>query len=362
MGIQFGKTSLSVQDRIDFFKTLSGWLNSSAGRMSVGEAVANTTNGFSQEEYATLAPQMQMIEREVAQGQTTLYQALAMANIGFRQQELAIIEAAEKGNQLRHAVPSLVAAMEVENSGRRDLMSKMMGPAIIGIMLIIMSLGVLIFMLPLVIQPVIDRNPDSLRSFPFILRWFWYLSVWLRENPLLPSTVVGVFTLLFVLRNMPMLQPHWLRFTMWWGVTRKLIIGFNSMLVVFFLPALLRSGMPGYMALEQLAYCINNPLLRSILLAAAEDHRNGLRMSQSVESMPFKASFFNAIVAGEATGAIADRVEDLQEPYKIELERYIRQVAGTLKFIVMAGLLPLFIICTYTSLVGPIFALMEYGR
>lgn len=362
MGLQFGKTSLSGQDRVDFFKTLSGWLNSSAGRMSVGEAVANTTQGFSQEEYATLAPQMNMIEREVAQGQTTLYQALAMANIGFRPQELAIVEAAEKGNQLRHAIPSLVSAMEVEMSGRRDLMAKMMGPAVIGVMLIIMSLGVLVFMLPLVIQPVIDRKADSLNTFPFILRWFWYVSVWLRANPLIPSTLVTVFVTLLLLRNMPTLQPYWLRFTMWWGVTRKLILGFNSMLIVFFMPALLRSGMPGYLALEQLAYCINNPLLRSILLAAAEDHRNGLRMSQAVEGLPFKASFFNALVAGEATGAIADRVEDLQEPYKIELERYIRQVAATLKFIVMAGLLPLFIICTYTSLVGPIFALMEYGR
>ena len=362
MGIQFGKTSLTVSDRIDFFKTLSGWLNSGAGRMSVGEAVANTTHGFSQEEYAPLAPQMHHIEREVAQGQTSLYQALAAANIGFRMQELAIIEAAEKGNQLRQALPSLVMAMEVETSGRRDLMMKMMGPAIIGVMLIMLSFGVLVFMLPMVIQPVLDRNPEALFSFPFILRWFWYVSVWLRTYPFIPIGLVSGLVGFLALRNLPGLQPYWLRFTMWWNVTRKLIIGFNAMVIVFFLPALLRSGMPGYQALEQLAFCIKNPLLRSILLAAAEDHRNGLRMSQAVENMPFKASFFNAIVAGEATGAIADRVEDLQQPYRIELERYIRQVANTLKFLVMAVLLPLFIVSTYTSLVGPIFALMEYGR
>lgn len=362
MGIEFGKTSLNVADRVDFFKTLSGWLNSGAGRMSVGEAVANTTNGFSQEEYATLAPQMQMIEREVAGGQTPLYQALAMANIGFKQQEIAIVEAAEKGNQLRQALPALVSALETESAGRRDLMMKMMGPIIIGVMLIVMSLGVLIFMLPMVIQPVIDRKADSVNSFPFILRWFWFVSVWLRANPMIPSTLVGVIVFILVFRNTPVLQPHWLKFTMWWGVTRKLILGFNAMLIVYFLPALLRSGMPGYQALEQLAYCVNHPLIRSILLAAAEDHRNGLRMSQAVEAIPFKASFFNAIVAGEATGAIAERVEDLQMPYRLELERYIRQVASTLKFMVMVILLPLFIVCTYTSLVGPIFALMEYGR
>lgn len=362
MGIEFGKSKLNVADRVDFFKTLAGWLSAGAGRMSVAEAVANTTTGFSQEEYASLAPQMQMIEREVTNGQTTLYQALAMANVGFKPQELAIVEAAERGNQLRQALPALVSALEVESAGRRDLMMKMMGPCIIGVMLIAMSLGVLIIMLPLVIQPVIDRKADSLKAFPFILRWFWYASVFLRAHPYPFIFVFVAFVVLLLLRKSPMLQPHWLRFTMWWSVSRKLIVGFNAMLVVYFLPALLRSGMPTYQALEQLAYCVNNPLIRSILLAAAEDHRNGLRMSQAVENVPFRASFINAITAGEATGAIADRIEDLQSPYRIELERFIRQVASTLKFLVMVVLLPMFIICTYTSLVGPIFALMEYGR
>lgn len=362
MGLQFGKSKLNVSDRVDFFKTLAGWLSAGSGRMSVAEAVANTTNGFSQEEYATLAPQMQMIEREVTNGQTTLYQALAMSDVGFKMQELAIVEAAEKGNQLRQALPALVSALEVESAGRRDLKMKMMGPTIIGIMLIAMSLGVLVIMLPLVIQPVLDRKADSIKTFPLILRWFWYCSVWLRGNPFIPIGFVSILSVVLLLRNTSMVQPHWIRFTMAWSVTRKLIIGFNAMLIVYFLPALIRSGMPTYQALEQLAYCVNNPLIRSILLAAAEDHRNGLRMSQAVENLPFRASFVNAITAGEATGQIADRVEDLQSPYKIELERYIRQVASTLKFLVMVILLPLFIICTYSSLVGPIFALMEYGR
>lgn len=362
MGIQFGKSALSTADRIDFFKTLSGWMNSGAGRMSLGEAVANTTQGFSQEEYATLAPQMSMIERDVAGGQTPLFQALAMANIGFKPQELAIIEAAEKGNQLRQALPALVQALEVESSGRRDLMAKMAGPIVIGTMLIGLSIGVLVIMLPLVIQPVLDRNAEALYKFPLILQGFWHTSVWLRANPMIPGGFVMALVALLVLRNMPLFQPHWIRFTMWWNVTRKLVLGFNAMLSVFFLPALIRSGMPTYQALEQMAYCVNHPLIRSLYLAAAEDHRNGLRMSQAVEGLPFRASFFNAITAGEATGAIADRIEDLQVAYKLELERYIRQVSGTLKFIVMAVLLPLFIVCTYTSLVGPIFALMEYGR
>jgi hypothetical protein len=53
-------------------------------------------------------------------------------------------------------------------------------------------------------------------------------------------------------------------------------------------------------------------------------------------------------------------VQDLQSPYRYDLERYIKQVGSTIKFMVMTILLPLFIISAYGSFVGPIFALMEY--
>jgi type II secretory pathway component PulF len=362
MGIQFGKAKLSTGDRIDFFKTLSGWLNSGEGRMSLSEAVDNTTAGFSAEEYAALAPQMQLIAREVSGGQTTLYQALAMVEIGFTIQELAIVEAAERSSQLRQALPSLVAAMEVQHQGKRELWMKMAGPLLIGVLLILLSIGVLVFMLPLVISPVISRNPKAVDSFPIILQWFWALSVWLRAHPYPLPGAITALGIMFLCRNTPFLQPTWLKFTLSWSVSRKLIIGFNSMVVAYFMPALVRSGMPTPQVLEQLAYCVTNPVLRSILLSAATEHMNGIRMSSALEIMPFKASFVNAITAGEATGALAERVEDLQVPYRIELERNIRQVAGTLKFIVMVILMPMFIISTYTALVGPVFALMEYGR
>lgn len=362
MGIQIGKSSLNTSDRIDFFKTLAGWLNAGGGQMSLAEAVRNTTNAFSIEEYATLAPNMDMIQHEVVSGQTPFYQSLANSGLGFRVQELAIVEAAEKSSQLRQAIPSLVAAMEVQANGKRELVSKLMGPLAIGVLLIAMTFAVLIFMLPMVIQPVIDKNPKSVEAFPAILRYFWYVSVWLRGNPFIPSTVVAVVFVAFMCRNLSFLRPHWLRFTLNFGLTRKMIIGFNSMVTVYFLPALVRSGMPTYQALEQLSNCVSHPVISSLLLVASEEHRGGLRMAQAVGVLPFKASFQNAIEAGEATGKIAERVEDLQTPYRLELERYIRQVTASVKMIVMLVLLPLFIVSTYTSLVGPIFALMEYGR
>lgn len=360
MALQFGKSGLNTSDRIDFFKTLAGWLNSGAGQMSLSEAVKNTCSAFSHDEYRTLAPQMESIQREVESGQTPLYQALGQAGIGFKSQELAIVEAAERSSQLRQAVPALVLALDVQYQGRRDLWMKLAGPLGIGAMLIVLSLGVLIVMLPLVIQPVLDRKPESYNSFPIILQWFWTASVWLRTHPFQPGVVVTTLLALFFLRNTSGIRPYWLKFLLWWNVSRKLIVGFNAMIVVYFLPALVRSGMPSYQALEQLAFCVSNPVLSSLLLAAAEDHRNGMRMSYAVTPLPFRASFVNAVQAGETTGAIAERVEDLQSPYKLELERHIRQVTGTIKFIVMAVLLPFFILSTYTSLVGPIFALMEY--
>lgn len=230
----------------------------------------------------------------------------------------------------------------------------------IGVMLIALTVGVLVILLPMVIEPVIQRNENALERFPMILLWLWYASVWLRSNYVFVLIVLAAAAILFMFRNTPMLQPFWLRFLLRWNVTRKLILGFNSMVVVYYLPALLRSGMPSYQALEILAGCVTNPVIAGMLLAASDDHRGGLRLSQATVDLPFKASFFNALEAGEATGAIADRVQDLQSPYRYDLERYIRQVGSTIKFLVMAVLLPLFIVSAYGSFVGPIFALMEY--
>ncbi len=362
MGLEIGKTSLSVADRIDFLKTMAGWLNSGAGQMSLAESVRNTTSGFSQEEYASLAPKMAIISDEVSSGQTSLHEALSLSALGFRPQELSVIEAAERSNQLRFALPSLVTAMETESNGRRELVSKLSGPMIMGVMLLLLTVGVLTIMLPMVMGPVLDRNPESLETFPFIIVWFWYVSLWLRSNYIILLLAVAALIVLFFFRNIPSLQPRWLRFLITWSVSRKLVLGFNSMVVVYFLPSLVRSGMPTYQVLEQLAGCVKNPLIGGMLMAASEDHRGGMRLSQACSILPFKASFMNALEAGEATGLIAERVSDLQEPYRLDLERYIKQVASTVKVIVMAGLLPLFIVATYTSLVAPIFALMEYGR
>ncbi|MFO0500314.1 MAG: type II secretion system F family protein [Pseudomonadota bacterium] len=360
MGIQIGKAGLSTADRVDFFRTLSEWLNSGGGQMSLAEAVRNTTAGFSQEEYATLAPQMEVVAQDVSSGQVALFEALSNSGLGFRPQEIAVMEAAEKSSQLRQTLPSLVAALETEQSGRRDLFTKLSGPSVIGVMLIGLTMGVLVFLLPLVITPVIERNPQALERFPVILLWLWYVSVWLRTNYIFIFIGLAVLVVLFLCRNTPILQPFWLRFLLRWNVTRKLILGFNSMVVVYYLPALLRSGMPSFQALEILAGCVTNPVIAGMLLAASDDHRGGLRLSQATADLPFKSSFFNALEAGEATGAIADRVQDLQSPYRYDLERYVRQVGSTIKFLVMAVLLPLFIVSAYGSFVGPIFALMEY--
>jgi type II secretory pathway component PulF len=360
MGLKIGRTKLSTPDRIDFFKTMAGWLEAGAGRTSVSEAVRNTCEAFSHDEYLSLKPAMDNIINQVEEAQTMLYVTLMESRLGFEAQELSIIEAAERTNQLRKAVPSLVRAMEVQYKGRRSLLAKLAGPLAIGFLLILMSLGVLIFMLPLVVGPVIQRNEKALPHFPMILRGYWYTSVWLRAHPWVPVVAVLIPIIFFFVRNTPLIRPGFQKFLMTWHVSRRLILGFNSMLVVFFMPALIRSGLPSYRVLYNLADCIRNPVLAGQFRLAGQDHEAGMRLSDALSAIPFKASFINAINAGEATGAVADRVQELQEPYTLDLERNIQRIVTILKGLVMAVLLPFFIVSTYTALVGPIFALMEY--
>jgi type II secretory pathway component PulF len=360
LNIQIGPSELSTEDRIAFLRTLSSWLSSGGGQTSVAEGVKNTCEAFSHDEYKTLKPKMEMIEREYSSGQTTLFEAMRVARVGFKKQELSVLEAAEKSNQLRSAVPSLVEALDIQNKGRKKLVGSLTMPILVGFALILMSLGVLIFMLPTVMGPVIERRPEALEKFPLLLQLYWHASVWLRANYIIPITASLVPVLIFLFRNYRPVRKRIDAVLIAFKPTRRMIYTFNSVLVVFFMPALVRSGMPTHQVLDNLSECVGHPSIAGLLRAAAQDHRNGVRMGEALRTLPFRSSFSNAVATGESTGQIAERVEELKEPYRVEMERQISQTVATLKFFVMAILLPFFIISTYTSLVGPIFALMEY--
>lgn len=360
MGIEIGKAALTTSDRIEFLRTLSGWLTSGGGRMSVSEAVAFTCEVFGRDEYRTFAARMDRIAREVQSGQVPFHEALRIAKLGFGRQELAILKAAEENNQLRSATSALVAALEMRQQGRKSLVRKLTMPLIGGFMLVIMSLGVLIFMLPTVMGPVLARNPEKLADFPFIIRWYWHASVWLNQNWEIPLVAFIAVVAAIFLRKSIFLRRYYERIILGFGPSRRLVLAFNAMLLVYFMPALVRSGMPFHEVLSSLANAMESDKLAGQLRLAATENEAGFTLGQALVHLPFRSSFRSAIEAGEKTGQIAERVEELQRPYAADLERAIRSTVGVITLIVMALLLPFFMMSVYVTLVAPIFALMEF--
>ncbi len=360
MGIEIGISSLALGDRIEFFRTLSSWLTSGSGQMPVSEAVRNTCDAFSRDEYKTLANRMNRVVVEFESGQTTLVHALRQAGLGFTDQELSVLDAAERSNQLRIAIPELVEALEMRMNSTRSLYRQLAMPVVGGFMLIVMSLGVAMFMLPLVLGPVLDRKPDAINEFPSIVRGFWYFSVWMQDNWFVPLVLLAIPPVLFLTRNTETMKPFVERIIWRLAPLRRISIAFNGVLVVYFMPALVRSGMPIHDVLRAVARSLENRMIGNNFRIAASEHEAGMRVGDALARVPLKGSFRSAVEAGEKTGQIAERIEDLKKPYAAEYDRIMRRAVGTLMLIVMAGLLPLFIVSMYTSLVAPIFALMEF--
>ena len=154
MGLEIGRAGFTNDERIEFLRTLGGWLTSGNGTMSVNEAIRNTCEVFAREEYQCFAPRMERIIREFNDGVTPFHEGLRNADIGFTRQELAVLEGAEESDQLRIAVPSLVEALGMSFEARKQLKNKMFPMIIGGFMLILLSFGVIIFMLPTVLGPV----------------------------------------------------------------------------------------------------------------------------------------------------------------------------------------------------------------
>lgn len=360
MSLQIGIGALGLSDRVEFLRTLAAWLVSSGGRMPVAEAIRNTCEAFSRDEYRSLAGRMGRIMSDYDSGQVRFSKSLQTARLGFSKQEITVLEAAENSNQLRVAVPAMVEAMQMRLDAQRNLSRKMAMPVISGIMLILMSLGVAIFMLPTVLGPVLQRSPNALNEFPAIIRGFWGFSVWLRSNWMVPIIFIIAPLVLFLCRKTTIVKAWIETFVMSVAPLRRLAIAYNGVMLVYFMPALIRSGMQLPQVLRALAESLNNQSIANALRAAANEHEGGMRLGDALARLPMKGSFRSAIEAGEKTGAIADRVEDLKAPYAADYDRVVRRAVGALTMVVMGGLLPLFIISMYTSLVAPIFALMEY--
>jgi type II secretory pathway component PulF len=360
MALEIGVSTLTLDDRVEFMRTLSSWLTSGAGKLPVNEAIRNTTEAFSRDEYKSLAGRMNRIATSYETGETKFFEALRNSRLGFTNQELSILEAAEKSNQLRTAVPALVEALEMRQAAGKALSRRLAMPLVGGFMLILMSLGVAIFMLPMVLGPVLQRNPEALLKFPGIIQGYWHASVWMRSNWLAPTLFALFPAGVFFFRKWGPLRTIIERFIWWFGPTKRISIAFNGVMVVYFMPALVRSGMPIHEVLRALAASLENQVVAGSFRIAANEHEAGMRLGDALARVPLRGSFRSAVEAGEKTGAIAERVEDLKKPYGSEYERVIRKAVAVLMLIVMAGLLPLFIISMYTSLVAPIFALMEF--
>ena len=354
------EAKLGTDDRLEFWRTLSGWLTSGGGKLPVNESIRNTCEVFSRDEYRAFTTKMETVMRLVDSGQSPFYAAIRQANIGFKESELAIIEAAERNNQLRVAVPALVEALSMSTDARRNLMKSIVPLAVGGFMLIMMSVGVMVFMLPTVLEPVLERNPGVLEDFPFVIRWYWYSSVFLRAYPYVPIAVFMTPVLIFLFRNTSFLRPYVEKAMMSFGPTRRITMAMNGVLVVYFMPALVRSYMPLPDVLRALANAVTNMEISSSLKQAASYHEAGQRLGESLKGVPLRGAFRSAVDAGERTGAIADRVDELKKPFSNEFERIMRKAVSTLKFLVMAILMPFFVMTMYTSLVAPIFALMEF--
>ena len=361
MGLEFGITELGLTERIEFFRTLSSWLTSGGGAFPVNEAIANTCDVYSRDEYKSLRAKMERVVRDYNSGQVLFSDALKGTGLGFTEQEISIIRAAEQSNQLRVAVPSLVEALTMRQNSTKALKGKMMMPVVGGFMLILMSLGVMIFMLPVVMEPVLQRDDSVIDKFPLIIRFYWFGSVWLRANYIIPILFALAPIIIFFTRNTRVVSQYIERTLM--GITpiRRIILSYNAVMVVYFMPALVRASMPLPAVLNTLALSLNNTMVCTALKRAAYEHDHGSKLGDALAALPFRGSFRSAVEAGEKTGKIAERVEDLKVPYASEFERITKKATSLLMLVVMAGLLPFFIISMYTRLVAPMIALMEYS-
>src|SRR5690606_10019339 len=138
---------------------------------------------------------------------------------------------------------------------------------------------------------VIQRNPDALAKFPLVVQMFWAFSQWLQDAWPIVIALFSIPPILFFARNTKF-DKGIVEKLMWsFAPTKRISLAFNGVMVVYYMPALVRSGLPMHDVLRFIAGSIENSLISSAFRVAANEHEAGVRLSDALSRVPLRGSF-----------------------------------------------------------------------
>ncbi len=264
----------------------------------------------------------------------------------------ATVAAGEQSGHLDIVLERLADYTEARQELRQRISNAMIYP----IALVLMSLGIISFMLATVVPRIVSVFENNAGELPALTRGLIATSDLLREQWLLLIIAAGAVTYgiwWLLQRDGP--KRAWHRWLLRMPITSRLVRGINTARFTRTFSILAGSGVPILDALKIAAEVIENLPMRDAVTEASLRVREGASISKSLAaSKLFPPMMIHLVASGEAGGRLEDMLTRTADYQEREVDGLIATLLGILQpllivlmggvvmIIVLAILLPIF--------------------
>lgn len=229
-----------------------------------------------------------------------------------------IMKAGETGGMLAETSARVAGYLEDAARLRRKVISAMMYPAIVSLVAVLLTTGMIIWIVPVFGEIYSDFGA----KLPGPTQMLMNVSDFMREYIVY---FVGVVTALCVAvarykkteRGALMFDKMALKFPVFGELTLKVAISRFALTYA----QLMRSGVPILTALETVSHAVGNRVLGNTILEARDCVERGENLSVRLKKDPnFPPMLHHMLSAGEKTGQVDDMLDKVAEFYDDEVE------------------------------------------
>jgi general secretion pathway protein F len=298
------------------------------------------------------------VRSDVLAGQS-LARAMSHHPSAFPEVYLTLIEAGERSGHLADVLARLADYTEEREMLRGKVMLAFIYPALVTIVAITVVTGLLVYVVPQVVQVFQNTN----QTLPLLTRAMLGLSDFLRAYGffVLIALAGALFGARMALR-MPGAKERWQRWLLRIPLAGALHRGLNTARLAATLAILVGSRVPLLTSLRAGVGVVSSlPMRRALEEAATRVHEGtGLARALGVSKL-FPPLMVHMIASGEASGRLAEMLERTAQQQSRELERRVAAFVGLLEpllILAMGGIVLLIVL----AILLPIFELNQIIR
>lgn len=323
----FGKPSMGLQDKIVFTKCLGTMLKVGITITESFEILAHQTKK------SGIKRMYEDIIEMIRSGQS-LATCLRKYNNIFSDLFINMIETGEKSGNLEKVLNRLAIQLEKEYEIRKRVVSAFIYPAVIIVITIMMSIGIVAFIMPKITK-IFERFEMPL---PLPTRMLIGISKFLTEKPflaiLLALSIIAFF--IFVPR-IKAIKPFWHMLMLKLPIFGNILVSANVARFARTINSLLQAGVPITEGFKLTANMLDNIVYKIAIDEACEKIEQGANIGESLEKEEklFPQLATKMLYIGEKTGSLEITTRHIAKLYEKEVEDKTKNLSVLLEPILL---------------------------